>query len=70
MSQVGLVLESHFKATCNIDAGRGQVTKSGAGKNMQNASDTDFVSGLKSVAPSCYYRRHRDDSVQTKKSVR
>ena len=69
MSQVGLVLESHYKATCNIDAGRGNFTKSGAGTNMQNASDTDFVSGLKSVASSGCNRLHRVDSVQPKKSI-
>ena len=70
MSQVGLVLESHFKATCNIDAGRGQVTKSGAETDMQNASDTNFVSGLKSVAPSGCNQWHRVDSVQPKKPIR
>ena len=66
MSQVGLVLESHYKATCNIDAGRGQVTKSGAGTNVQDASDTGFISELKSVAPSCYFWCHRVGSVRQK----
>ena len=63
MSQVGLVLESHFKATCNIDAGRGQVSKSGAGSDMQDENDTVFISVLKSVASGCYFWWHREDSV-------
>ena len=54
----------------STSVGRGQVTKSGAGTNMQNVSDTDFVSGLKSVAPSSCNRRHRVDSVQPKDSIR